>query len=101
MQIQVPHSRLAAFCQRWQIEQMALFGSVLRKDFAPESDVDVLVRFAHHAHWTLFDLMEMQDELAGIFQRPVDLLEWKAVEQSENYIRRKAILNSAQVIYGA
>lgn len=66
--------------------QMALFGSVLRDDFGPESDVDVLVSFAPDARWSLFDLVAMQNELKTTVGREVDLVERSAVEQSENYI---------------
>jgi predicted nucleotidyltransferase len=78
-----------------------LFGSALRDDFRPESDIDVLVTFAPETSYGLFDLVDMEDELEGIFGRAVDLVEKKSVEQSENYIRRKHILDSLEVIYVA
>jgi predicted nucleotidyltransferase len=99
--LHVDSEQLAAFCQGWKIVEFSLFGSVLRYDFEPESDVDVLVTFAPDAEWSLFDVVEMQDELSEIFGRPVDLVERRAVEHSANYIRREAILNSAQVVYVA
>lgn len=80
---------------------MALFGSVVRDDFRPDSDIDVLVTFAPGTRRTLEDYMEMEEELHAIFGRKVDLIERRLVEQSDNYIRRKHILNSAQVIYVA
>jgi uncharacterized protein with HEPN domain len=83
---------LADFCRRWKISELALFGSALRDDFNPESDVDVLVTFVPSAHWSLLDLVRMQDELSGLWKRPVDLLTRRAVERSQNWIRRKAIL---------
>jgi predicted nucleotidyltransferase len=98
-QVTIPREQLADFCRRWQISELALFGSVLRPDFTPTSDVDVLVTFAPEAQPTLFDLAEMQDELARIFGRPVDLLTKRGVQESPNFLRRKAILESAQVIY--
>ena len=97
----MPKDRLADFCHRWKVTELALFGSVLRGDFGPDSDIDVLVSFAADAHWSLFDLVRMQEELSAIWGREVDLLERVAVEQSENYIRRKHILSNAEVIYGA
>lgn len=78
---------------------MCLFGSVLRDDCRPDSDVDVVVDFDPGAERTLFDLVSMTDELKEIFGRDVDLLTKKAVEQSRNYIRRKAILLSMEVVY--
>jgi predicted nucleotidyltransferase len=89
------------FCHRWKITELALFGSVLRDDFTPQSDVDVLVRFTPNSGHGLFDLVRMQDELAEILGRPVDLVTRSAVEQSRNELRRKLILESAEVIYAA
>jgi hypothetical protein len=83
------------------VTELALFGSVLREDFRPDSDIDMLIRFAPDARWTLFDFAQMRDELADIFGRDVDLVSWRAVEASKNYLRRRAILESAQVIYVA
>lgn len=80
---------------------MALFGSVLRDDFGPESDVDVLVQFEDEARHTLFELDEMELELREIFRREVDLVSRRGVEASHNYLRRNSILASAQVIYGS
>jgi predicted nucleotidyltransferase len=83
------------------VTELALFGSILRDDFRPDSDVDVLVSFAPDAHWSLLDLVEMENELRRIFGRDVDLVERRAIEKSENYIRRKSILQNARVIYAA
>ena len=99
--IDVPPDKITGFCKRWQILELALFGSVLRDDFGPESDVDVLVRFDPQARHTLFDLAQMQDDLSALLGRKVDLIERVAVERSPNYIRRKAILQSAETIYAA
>ena len=67
--------------------------------FGPDSDIDLLVRFAPEARWTLLDFVQMRDELSEIFGRRVDLVTRRAVEASKNPLRRKAILESAQVIY--
>ncbi len=99
--IEIPANKIADFCRRWKVTELALFGSVLRGDFNPDSDVDVLVSFAPDARWSLFDLVRMQEELKAILGREVDLLERVAVEQSENYIRRKSILSNMEVIYAA
>ena len=86
------------FCQRWKIPELALFGSVLRTDFRPESDVDVLVSFADDADWGLLAHVQMQEELATLLQRPIDLISKRALERSRNWMRRDAILNTAQVL---
>ncbi len=92
---------LAEFCRRWKVSELALFGSALREDFKPDSDVDVLVAFTPNAKWSLIDLVSMQDELSRLWQRPVDLVTRRAVERSQNWIRRRAILESAEVVYAA
>lgn len=97
--IAVPPQKIAEFCRRWKVTEFSLFGSVLRDDFRPDSDVDVLVTFAPGSRVGLFDLVRMEDELKSLFGRDVDLVERVAIEKSENYIRRKSILSNAQVIY--
>ena len=92
---------IARFCQKNQIRRLALFGSVLREDFRPDSDVDVLVEFSTDAKYGLFALSRMEDELRHIFGREVDLVDRAAIEQSRNYIRRKEILGSLETIYAA
>ena len=99
VRIAMPSDRIAAFCKRWQIAELALFGSVVRDDFGADSDVDVLVSFDPGARHTLFDVVRMQDELDRIFGRDVDLVTRAAVEGSRNHIRRKAILESSHVVY--
>lgn len=100
-QIEIPADRIAAFCERWHVARLALFGSVLRDDFRAGSDVDVLVGFDEAARPTLFDMDRMEEELRDIFGRDVDLVSWRAVERSSNYLRRKAILESAELVYGS
>ena len=97
--IEIPRGEIADFCHRWRVTELALFGSILHEDFGPDSEVEALVSFAPDARWSLFDLVTMQDELKAILGREVDLLERVAVEQSENYIRRKSILGNLEVIY--
>jgi len=101
VKVKIPRKRLAEFCQRWMISEMALFGSALRNDFHAKSDVDLLVSFSPSAKVSLFDLVHMQNELKEIFGREVDLVERRAIEKSENYIRRKSILENTRVIYAA
>jgi predicted nucleotidyltransferase len=98
-QLSISRERLGEFCRRWGTTELALFGSALREDFRPDSDVDVLFSFSEDFHHSLFDLVRMQNELSLIFGREVDLVERTAIERSRNYIRRKAILSSAEAIY--
>lgn len=99
--LNIPKEKIAYFCSRWKITEFALFGSVLRKDFTSKSDIDVLVTFAPDARWTLLDHVDMQDELKTIFGRNVDLVSKRGIERSRNHIRRKEILESAEVVYAA
>jgi len=102
MKLNLPHDRIAEFCRRWNVSELALFGSILRDDFRPDSDVDVLVTFPSvDATPSLFEHVDMQDELVEIFGRPVDLLTRAGVEDSRNPIRKRAILESARVVYAA
>lgn len=97
--LEVPDDAIADFCRRWKITQIELFGSALRDDFRPDSDVDFLVTFEKDARITLFDLVDMQDEMTKIIGRPVDLIDRAGIEQSKNPFRRHAILSTAQVVY--
>ena len=96
--IETSPDAVAAFCQRWHVAELALFGSVLRDDFGPGSDIDVLVRFETGAVPGL-RFVSMASELSHLFGRPVDVMTRSALERSPNYIRRKEILESAEVIY--
>jgi uncharacterized protein len=98
--IAIPLPQIQTFCQKWQITEFALFGSVLRDDFRPDSDIDVLLTFAPEAQRGLTETLQMQDELQTLFDnRKVDLIVKAAIERSENWLRRKNILESAKVIY--
>jgi len=97
--IEIPKEKLAEFCKKWKIREFAFFGSILRDDFRPDSDIDVVVDFEPNVSRTLFDLVSMIDELKEIFGRKVDLLTRSAVEQSRNYIRRKEILSTLEVVH--
>lgn len=99
--VDVTIDQITAFCQKWQITQFELFGSVLRDDFRPDSDVDVLVTFAPGSGGTLYDLVHMEDELKTLFGREVDLVQRNAVERNPNYITRNNILRSARSVYAA
>jgi predicted nucleotidyltransferase len=96
-QIDIPMDRIREFCKRWRIREFALFGSVLRDDFRPDSDVDVLVSFEPNDPWDYWvGWPEMIDELEDIFGRKVDFVEKEALS---NPIRRDEILRTRQVVY--
>ncbi|OGQ97682.1 MAG: hypothetical protein A2284_00640 [Deltaproteobacteria bacterium RIFOXYA12_FULL_61_11] len=92
---------LTAWFRRWAVQEVSLFGSVLREDFRADSDVDVLVRFLPKAELGLWDLNRMREELKQLFGREVDLLDVKVVERSRNYLRRAAILQASERVYAA
>jgi len=97
----IDRAKVAGFCRRWKVRELSLFGSVLSDDFGPDSDVDVLVSFAPDAHPGLFELVRMTEELEKMLGRKVDLVTRPAVEESENYIRRRHILEHLETVYVA
>ena len=97
--INLKPEEIEQICQQWQIKELALFGSVLREDFNPQSDIDVLVSFAEDAKITFFDLDTIEQQLSKLFDRPVDVVTKRAIEQSHNWIRKKNILDNARIIY--
>ena len=96
--IPVPMDAIDAFCRKWNVRELSLFGSVLREDFSPQSDVDVLVEFEPGTSRSLFDLVEMRDELRTLFGREVDLVSQGGLR---NPFRRQEILTTRQVLYAA
>ena len=98
VRIDIPSDKITEFCRKWKIVEFALFGSVLREDFRPDSDVDVLISLSDDAHWDLFDWVDMIEELKAIFGREVGLVEKSGLR---NPFRRHAILSSKEVIYAA
>jgi len=94
----LPREKIIEFCKRWNITEFSVFGSVLRDDFHPDSDIDVLVTIDPKAEIGLFELIDMKLELQAIFKRPVDLVEKDGLR---NPYRRREILRTAQVIYAA
>ena len=100
-QVSIPRSRLASFCRDRGIKRLAIFGSALRADFGPESDIDLLVDFEPDRRISLFDMASMEQEFSEILGRKVDMIERSGVERSRNYIRRAEILGTAVTIYAA
>ena len=97
--VAMDRDKIIEFCRRWKITELSLFGSILRDDFRPDSDVDMLVTFAPDAQWSLLDHVTMEEELSNIVGRKVDLVSRRAIERSANWIRRKAILGTAEPYY--
>lgn len=97
----VDEAALAAFCHKWHVAEMALFGSVLREDFGDGSDVDALVTFEPGSAPHFPDILDMREGFKNLVGREVDLVKRAVIERSRNYVRRQDILSTAQVIYAA
>jgi len=98
IKINIPQEKIEDFCKKWKIAEFSIFGSALREDFSFKSDVDVLISFEPEIPWSLFDWVDMIDELKGILGCKVDLVEKSGLR---NPFRRHEILNNRQVIYAA
>ena len=99
--LNITPEQLKSVCQQWQLAELALFGSILREDFTPQSDIDILVTYQPDAPRGLFAKLNLKEELEALLHRNVDLVSKNAIQQSRNWIRRNNILNSAEVIYVA
>lgn len=99
LKINLPREKIVAFCQRWKIAELSLFGSVLRDDFGPDSDVDILITFTPDAEWGLLDHVRMEEEMEALLGRSVSIVTRRAIERSPNWIRRQAILETAEPYY--
>jgi len=97
--IKLPQEPLESFCRKWKIAELALFGSVRRDDFGPESDVDVLVTFSKNANWGLFEHSMMEVELSQLLGQKVDRVRRRGVDSSRNWLRNRAILDNRERIY--
>lgn len=96
--IPLPRDALVALCRRWKIVRLALFGSVLRDDFGPDSDVDVLVEFAEEALPGFFELSDLSDELSVLLGgRRIDLVTPAGLSP----FLRERVLRSAQTVHAA
>ncbi|NET42667.1 MAG: DNA polymerase subunit beta [Okeania sp. SIO2B3] len=97
--LKITENTIHNFCQKWQITELSVFGSILTDRFNQNSDVDILVKFSPEARISLFDLENMESELKITLGRDVDIVTKKAIQCSRNWIRRQNILGSAQVLY--
>jgi len=93
--------KIEEFCKKWNVRELLVFGSVLRSDFRPESDIDIVVDFLPGSVHTLLHLAKMEEELERVFGRRIDLITRHAIEQSRNHIRKKTILASMVPVYVA
>ena len=96
--IDIPKEKIAEFCRKWKIKEFSFFGSVLHKNFRPDSDVDIMISFNDDSRWSLWDLGQMREELITIFGREVDLVEKEALQ---NPFRKKSIMKKRKVVYAA
>lgn len=101
IRIKINNQKIEAFCRKWLVSELALFGSVMTDAFGTASDIDLLVTFQPDASPSLFDLAKMKAELELILSHKVDLVSRRGLESSRNHIRRQSILDSAKVIYAA
>lgn len=102
--MQIPglsEEELSSFCRRWKIRELQVFGSAQRGELTERSDIDLLVQFEEEADWSLFDHVEMEEELSELVGREVDMITRRSIERSPNWLRRDAILSSSEPIYVA
>lgn len=102
LKIELPRAEFTALCRKHHVKELAVFGSALRDDFGPDSDVDFLVEFENDdaGPWMSY-LTGLQEDLEKLLRRDVDVVERKAVEKSRNPFRRKAILRGTKLLYVA
>ena len=99
LRLPLPMEKIATFCRRWNIARLEVFGSALRDDFGPDSDLDLVATYAPQARWSLLDRVRMKLELEALLGRPVDLLNRRALEKARRPLRAAAILADAQPLY--
>jgi len=99
--LNLPMTQIKEICDRNHIIELALFGSILREDFQPTSDIDILITFAPDARKGLLTQARIKHELEDLLGREIDIVTKKSIEQSDSVTRKDNILNSAQVIYVA
>src|SRR5437879_4669119 len=96
--IDLNSNAIQQFCAKWKVRELSVFGSILRDDFRPDSDIDFLVDHEDDADWDLFDHFDMEEELAEIVGRKVDLVDRSSIEGSRNRFRKKEILSTAEPV---
>ena len=98
----LPLDKIAEICRTYDVVELSIFGSVMRDDFGPESDIDFMavIRNDEYGPW-MSRVQQLEKALSELVGREVDVVTKESVQQSENWIRRSRILETAQVIYGA
>jgi len=99
--IQISEDQLSSICNKYLIKELSIFGSALRKDFDEDSDIDLLIEFKPEAAVSLFDLIDVKEDFEKLFGREIDIVSKNAIKRSNNYIRKKAILENYNTIYAA
>jgi len=97
--IQISEDQLSSICNKYLIKELSIFGSALRKDFDEDSDIDLLIEFKPEAAVSLFDLIDVKEDFEKLFGREIDIVSKNAIKRSNNYIRKKAILENYNTIY--
>jgi hypothetical protein len=100
-QLPIDETTLAEFCRKWKIAKLELFGSFLRGEARPDSDIDLLVTYEAGTRWSLLEHVHIENELSDLTGRKIDLVMRQAVEAGHNAIRRNEILGTAVPIYVA
>jgi uncharacterized protein len=95
----LPSGLIDQFCRKWQIECLSVFGSIVRNELSPQSDIDFLVEFEPQVCYGFREILEAQDELSAIVGRFVDFVIKKSLERSANYVRKRNIFESARIIF--
>lgn len=97
----ISEEELSEFCEKWRIQELSIFGSARLGELQEGSDIDLLVDFEDDAEWSLFDHVEMEEELSTLVGREVDLITRRSIERSPNWLRRDEILSSSESVYVA
>lgn len=99
--LKIPDERLKKICEKYLVKELAVFGSALDGDFRDDSDIDLLYTFQDNAEHSLFSKVRIKEEFEKLFGRPVDLISRKAIENSRNIYKKRAILEHSKIIYAA
>ena len=97
--IELDSPAVLEFCRKWRVTELTAFGSIVRDDFGPNSDIDFIIEWEKDAPWDLCDYMDQVEELQRHFGRKVDLLSRFALEHDANWLFRKYVLSSTEPVY--
>ena len=99
--IQLDSPEVLAFCRTWKISRLEVFGSILREDFRPDSDVDFVVDFEDDAEWDLAELEQIRQGLSEIVHRDADVLTRRTLARTDNWLLRRNVLAQLETVYAA